>query len=88
MKGMHGMLWGLLVKFGRSLVRHAVDRTEIAQLIADVQHFIRGGLPVGLSFACVPSAVSDLLNEGVATFLRRADRTNLHEAASAEVTAS
>jgi hypothetical protein len=32
--------------------------------------------------------VSDLLNEGVATFLRRADRINLHEAAIAEVTAS
>lgn len=31
-------------------------------------------------------AVSDLLNEGVATFLRRADRINLHEAAIAEVT--
>ncbi|WCI08982.1 ATP-binding protein [Arthrobacter sp. OVS8] len=34
------------------------------------------------------SAVSDLLNEGVATFLRRADRINLHEAAITEVTAS
>jgi hypothetical protein len=32
--------------------------------------------------------VSDLLNEGVAAFLRRADRINLHEAAIAEVTAS
>jgi hypothetical protein len=32
--------------------------------------------------------VSDLLNDGVATFLRRADRINLHEAAIAEVTAS
>ena len=67
---------------------HAVDRTEIAQLAADVQHFIRDGLPIGLIFAGLPSAVSDLLNEGVATFLRRADRINLHEAAIAEVTAS
>ncbi|QOT18584.1 AAA family ATPase [Paenarthrobacter sp. YJN-5] len=67
---------------------HAVDRTEISQLAADVQHFIREGLPVGLIFAGLPSAVSDLLNEGVATFLRRADRINLHEAAIAEVTAS
>ncbi|MEI2279515.1 hypothetical protein OHC50_18825 [Paenarthrobacter ilicis] len=32
--------------------------------------------------------MSDLLNEGVAIFLRRADRINLHEAAIAEVTAS
>ncbi|MFK0039812.1 AAA family ATPase [Paenarthrobacter sp. NPDC090517] len=67
---------------------HAVDRTEIAQLAADVQHFIRDGLPIGLIFAGLPAAVSDLLNEGVATFLRRADRINLHEAAIAEVTAS
>ena len=26
---------------------HAVDRTEISQLAADVQHFIRDGLPIG-----------------------------------------
>lgn len=45
-------------------------------------------MPIGLIFAGLPSAVSDLLNEGVATFLRRADRINLHEAAIAEVTAS
>lgn len=67
---------------------HAVDRTEISQLAADVQHFIRDGLPISLIFAGLPSAVSDLLNSGVATFLRRADRIDLHEAAIAEVTAS
>ena len=62
--------------------------TEISQLAADVQHFIREGLPIGLIFAGLPSAVSDLLNEGVATFLWRADRINLHEAAITEVTES
>ncbi|WP_026550375.1 ATP-binding protein [Arthrobacter sp. Br18] len=67
---------------------HAVDRAEISQLASDVQHFIRDGLPIGLIFAGLPSAVSDLLNEGVATFLRRADRINLHETATAEVTVS
>ena len=67
---------------------HAVDRAEISQLAADVQHFIREGLPIGLIFAGLPSAVSDLLNEGVATFLRRADRIDLHEAAIAEVSTS
>lgn len=66
---------------------HAVNRAEISQL-ASVQHFIRDGLPISLIFAGLPSAVSDLLKEGVATFLRRADRINLHEAATAEVTAS
>ncbi|MGX5357496.1 AAA family ATPase [Kocuria sp. KH4] len=64
---------------------HAADRQEIAQLAADVQHFIRADLPVALLFAGLPAAVSDLLNEGVATFLRRADRIDLHAAALDEV---
>lgn len=86
-------LLGLLQARGTGLVItideiHAVDRAEISQLASDVQHFIRQGLPIGLIFAGLPSAVSDLLNEGVATFLRRADRINLHEAAITEVTAS
>ncbi|WP_395405430.1 ATP-binding protein (plasmid) [Arthrobacter sp. UC242_113] len=64
---------------------HAADRSELAQLAADVQHFIRDGLPIGLIFAGLPAAVSDLLNEGVATFLRRADRIDLHAASITEV---
>ncbi len=38
----------------------------------------------GVAWRCPP----ELLNEGVATFLRRPGRINLHEAAIAEVTAS
>jgi hypothetical protein len=38
-----------------------------------------------LIFAGLPAAVSDLLNEGVATFLRRAERIDLHAAAINEV---
>ncbi|UKA53435.1 ATP-binding protein [Arthrobacter sp. FW305-BF8] len=64
---------------------HAADRAELSQLAADVQHFIREGLPIGLIFAGLPAAVSDLLNEGVATFLRRADRIDLHAASITEV---
>jgi hypothetical protein len=64
---------------------HSADRAELAQLAADVQHFIRDGLPIGLIFAGLPAAVSDLLNEGVATFLRRAERIDLHAASIAEV---
>jgi hypothetical protein len=64
---------------------HAADRKELSQLAADVQHFIRDGLPIGLIFAGLPAAVSDLLNEGVATFLRRADRIDLHAASITEV---
>jgi hypothetical protein len=64
---------------------HAADRAEISQLAANVQHFIREGLPIGMVFAGLPAAVSDLLNEGVATFLRRADRLDLHAAAVKDV---
>lgn len=67
---------------------HGADRNELAQLAASVQHFIRDGLPIALVFAGLPAAVSDLLNEGVATFLRRADRIDLHAAAIDEVEAS
>jgi hypothetical protein len=63
---------------------HAADRDEIAVLAASVQHFIRDGLPIAMLFAGLPAAVSDLLNEGVATFLRRADRIDLHSASIAE----
>ena len=64
---------------------HAADRSELAQLAASVQHFIQDRLPIGLVFAGLPAAVSDLLNEGVATFLRRADKIDLHSAAVREV---
>ena len=67
---------------------HGADRDELAQLAASVQHFIRAGLPVALVFAGLPAAVSDLLDEGVATFLRRADRIDLNAAAVDEVEAS
>lgn len=67
---------------------HGADRDELAQLAASVQHFIRDGLPIALVFAGLPAAVSGLLNEGVATFLRRADRIDLHAAAIDEVETS
>nr|WP_272878707.1 ATP-binding protein [Rothia nasimurium] len=56
---------------------HAADRQEISLLASWVQHYIRESLPIALVFAGLPAAVSDLLNEGVATFLRRADRIDL-----------
>ena len=64
---------------------HAADRAELGQLAAVTQHFIQDGLPIGLVFAGLPAAVSDLLNEGVATFLRRADKYDLQAATVAEV---
>ena len=67
---------------------HGADRDELAQLAASVQHFIRAGLPVALVLAGQPAAVSDLLDEGAATFLRRADRIDLHATAIDEVEVS
>lgn len=86
-------LLGLLQSRGVGLVItvdeiHAADRSELAQLAASVQHFIQDRLPIGLVFAGLPAAVSDLLNEGVATFLRRADKIDLHAAAVRDVEAS
>jgi AcrR family transcriptional regulator len=49
---------------------------------------IQDRLPISLVFAGLPAAVSDLLNEGVATFLRRADKIDLHAAAVRDVEAS
>ncbi|MBO9705047.1 MAG: ATP-binding protein [Arthrobacter sp.] len=83
-------LLALLAEKGTGLILtvdeiHAANRSELALLAADVQHLIRESLPIGLVFAGLPSAVSDLLNEGVATFLRRADRIDLHAAALDDV---
>ena len=37
---------------------HAADRAELAQLAANVQHFIQDGLPIALIFAGLPSAAA------------------------------
>lgn len=64
---------------------HAVDRREMSELAANIQHLIREGLPIGLLMAGIPKAVSDLLNEDVSTFLRRADRIDLTDVPIEEV---
>ena len=64
---------------------HDADRDEIAQLAATVQHFIRDGLPIGLVLAGLPAAVTQLLAEGAATFLRRAEEIRLHAVAIRDV---
>lgn len=58
---------------------HAVNREELTELAAVIQHLIREDLPVGLIVAGIPKAVSELLNEDVSTFLRRADRIDLDD---------
>ncbi len=88
-----GNLLRLLAARGTGLVItvdeiHAADRDELAYLAATVQHFIRDRLPIGLVLAGLPAAVSDLLDEGPATFLRRADRIDLRAVPVGDVEAS
>jgi hypothetical protein len=62
-----------------------IDRAELTQLAASVQHLIRDDQPIALVMAGLPKAVSDLLNEDVATFLRRADHIELRDVPEADV---
>lgn len=64
---------------------HAIDRAELTELAAVIQHLIREELPISLLLAGIPKSVSDLLNEDVSTFLRRADRIDLKDVPIAEV---
>ena len=64
---------------------HAMDRTELSEIAAVVQHLIRESLPIGLVLAGLPKSVEDLLNEGVSTFLRRAEKYDLHRTSIDEV---
>lgn len=66
----------------------SAERAELEYLAAMVQHFIREGLPVGLVLAGTPDAAVVLLDEGPATFLRRADRIDLEPLSVGDVEAS
>ena len=67
---------------------HAVDRGDLLELAGIIQHLIRGDLPISLLTAGIPKAVSDLLNEDVSTFLRRADRIDLGHVPLSEIPAA
>ena len=67
---------------------HAVDRGDLLELAAVIQHLIREDLPISLLMAGIPKAVSDLLNEDVSTFLRRADRIDLGDVLLSDVRAA
>jgi hypothetical protein len=56
---------------------HRKQIDEIRELGAVVQHAFREGRAVAFAGAGLPSSVSDLLNDEVSTFLRRADRVHL-----------
>ncbi|WP_193510186.1 ATP-binding protein [Cryobacterium sp. BB736] len=58
---------------------HAVDRSELSQLAAGMDHLMHEKRAVSLVVAGLSKPVSDLLNEQGSAFLRRADRVNLGE---------
>ena len=63
--------------------RHARD--ELRDLAATFQHLVREDRNVALAVAGLPAAVSDLLNDDVLTFLRRANREELEDVALGDV---
>lgn len=64
---------------------HRQARTDLRELAATFQHLVREGRNVALAMAGLPSAVSDLLNDDVLTFLRRANREVLEDVPLADV---
>jgi type II secretory pathway predicted ATPase ExeA len=64
---------------------HGGNRDDLRSLGAVVQHCFREDRPVAFVAAGLPSAVKDLLNDDVVTFLRRADRHQLGTVDDADV---
>jgi hypothetical protein len=64
---------------------HAVGRHEMRDTAAVFQHLVGEDRDVALAFAGLPSAVSDLLNDKVLTFLRRATPVQLEDVPLDEV---
>ncbi|GAB3471469.1 ATP-binding protein [Kineococcus endophyticus] len=56
---------------------HRKEIDDLRQIAATFQHLVREDRDVALVVAGLPSAVHDLLNDDVLTFLRRADRQTL-----------
>lgn len=82
---LHGHGTGLLISIDEI---QGVNRAELTDIAAVVQHLIRENLPIGLVLAGLPKSVEDLLNDSVSTFLRRAEKYNLHSASIPEVAAA
>lgn len=64
---------------------HRKSLDDLRELAATIQHAFRERRPVAFVGAGLPSSVSDLLNEDVVTFLRRADRRHLRTVAPDDV---
>ena len=79
-----GLLLDVLEPHGGSLMItvdevHAAGRDELRELGTTFQHLVRERREVALITAGLPAAVSDLLNDDVLTFLRRAYRVALED---------
>lgn len=64
---------------------HRADRAGLRELAATIQHLFREERSIAFAGAGLPTAVADLLNDDVLTFLRRADRYHLGDADPADV---
>ena len=64
---------------------HQSDRAGMRELAATLQHCLREERPIAFAGAGLPTAVADLLNDDVLTFLRRADRHHLGAVDNADV---
>lgn len=64
---------------------HRADRAGMRELVATLQHCFREQRPIAFAGAGLPAAVTDLLNDDVLTFLRRADRHHLGAVDPADV---
>lgn len=64
---------------------HRGARDDLRDLAATVQHLIREDRDIALAMAGLPSAASDLLNDEILTFLRRAARFELADVPLAAV---
>lgn len=64
---------------------HRADRPGLRELAATVQHCFREERPLAFAGAGLPTAIADLLNDDVLTFLRRADRYSLGAVDPADV---
>ena len=64
---------------------HRADRAGLRELAATIQHCFREERPIAFAGAGLPTAIADLLNDDVLTFLRRADRYHLAAVDPADV---
>lgn len=64
---------------------HTTARADLREIALTVQHCFREQRPIAFAAAGLPSAVQDILNDDILTFLRRADRHTLGAVDPADV---